>query len=184
MILLDLDGVFVDLHPEVLAVHGIDRARIDEIQPGNWNMYQSFGMKTDHEMWGHPTIQTREFWANLPKTPWADELMAVIDSFFAKDEQCFLTKPLPSSPLSAAAKMDWLAKHYPDRQYLIGGGKKFCAAPNRFLLDDADHNISDFSKCGGHGILFPRRWNKLHFVKDPVNYVHSALTREVRRAGA
>lgn len=169
---LDLDGVFVDLHPKVLDLHGLE---FDEpsLKPGEWYLSRNFGMSED-EMWSHYLLREAEFWADLPKTPWADHLFDMVLRYFSKDELCFLTKPLPGSG-SAHGKQEWVERNYPGIPYLIGDGKLHCAGPDKFLLDDADKNIDEFNKAGGNGILFPRQWNRGGYNREPVRFVAQRL---------
>lgn len=173
MIFIDLDGVVADLHKVVWDLHGLD---INQCIPGEWHAYKAYPGMTDEKMWGDQRMAPASFWADLPKTPWADELMDLVSHYFKPAEQCFLTKPLPNSA-SAAGKQAWIERHYPQHHYLIGGGKHFCASPQRVLLDDADHNCDAFVAHGGHAITFPRRWNSLHATADPLAHVANELER-------
>lgn len=170
---LDLDGVFVDLHPCVVGLHGLTFSE-PELLYNEWNMAKSYVGMTEERMWGHDELREAKFWANLPKTEWADRLMLTVRRYFAPDELCFLTKPLPGTG-SAHGKQEWVERCYPGMRFLIGDGKAHCAGPGKFLLDDATHNINEFNAAGGRGILFPRQWNLGGYQTDPVRYVDKAL---------
>ncbi len=49
-----------------------------------------------------------------------------------------------------------------DRTIISYAPKSLLAGPDTLLIDDKDENITEFRAGGGHGILVPRPWNKLH----------------------
>jgi len=171
MMLLDADGVFVDLHPVLAKVHGF---RMEDWVPGEYNIEKSFPSLSPSDLWEHHEVRHPDFWADLPRTPWADRLMEVILAKFPVSHICFLTMPV-LDPQCAAGKMRWFKKHYPKFKFLIGTSKKFCAGPGKYLIDDSDKNIDEFNAHGGKGILFPRVWNTLHAVEFPVQHIIDSL---------
>jgi 5'(3')-deoxyribonucleotidase len=170
-LLLDADGVFVDLHPVLAKIHDF---KMEAWKPGEYNIEVAFPHITANDLWEHPEVKDAEFWAELPRTPWADELMAYLLTKFDAGSIFFLTMPV-RDPNCAAGKMKWFQKYYPKFKFLIGTSKNFCAGPGRYLIDDSDKNIIEFNQHGGAGILFPRIWNSLHEVKDPVKYVKERM---------
>lgn len=179
-ILLDLDGVLVDLHPEVLRLHGhvFDEARVPA---GEWLISKWVGLD-EETVWKHPDLHSFDFWANLPKTPWFDELMAMVTAYFPVELQCILTKSATTA--TAGGKQAWIERHLPKHHYLIGGGKHFVASPNKILLDDADHNVDAFRAHGGQAILFPRRWNRNNGLWErKLESVHGQLQQLAHQAG-
>lgn len=168
MIFLDADGVFVDLHGPLLKIHGFDMSKWI---PGEYQIERVYDC-TAAALWTHPDVLHPDFWAELPKTPWADELMKVVLN--KTDDVCFLTKPVRDHNCSSG-KARWFKKHYPKIDFLIGSTKKYCASPGKYLIDDFDYNVEEFTRHGGLGILFPRIWNKLHTVTDPIRHVERML---------
>jgi hypothetical protein len=99
---------------------------------------------------------TYGFWANIPKSPEADEIVKLCG-----DDTCLLTTA-QNIPGCVEGKVDWIKKNYTDLPYLVGDvPKAYCAHQNAVLIDDCDKNIEDFIRCGGHGILIPKPWNRL-----------------------
>jgi 5'(3')-deoxyribonucleotidase len=165
---MDLDGCVVDLHDPLLDVHGL---KMEDWKLGEFWFEQAFGVSTE-VMWGHPTVKHPDFWAELPKTPWADDLMALARS---QGDVVFATAPL-EDPNCFSGKKRWLDRHYPKVPFMIGTAKHFLAAPGRALIDDSDSGVAKFTKAGGRGILLPRIWNALHqFRHDPVGVVRRNL---------
>jgi hypothetical protein len=176
MIFLDLDGVFCDLHSRLAEIHG---KSMSDLIPGEWYLEKSWGV-SGHDLWNHPEVKALDFWSTLWKTPWADDLMALITEYYPIEDQCFLTKALPNDPECVRGKALWLERHYPKHAYFIGNGsKKFNAGADKILLDDADHNIAAFINHGGEGILFPRVWNAhYHLEVAPLAYVEERLAEK------
>ena len=168
MILLDNDGVMCDLHTPLMNIH---RFKMQDWKPGVCSIEEVTGL-TAKAVWNHPEVTHKDFWASLPKTPWADDLLALLRR--RTSEICFLTKPV-LDPGCAAGKMRWFKKHYPGVKFLIGTSKKFCAGPGKILIDDSEENVDEFNEYGGRGILFPRVWNKLHSIGDPLAYIADQL---------
>jgi 5'(3')-deoxyribonucleotidase len=172
MILLDADGVFADLHKPLMEIFNF---KMENWPAGEYAIEKVTGL-TARQLWQHPKVLHPDFWANLPKTPWADELMELILTKYSKDEICFLTKPV-MDPNCASGKMRWFKKHYSRFKFLIGTSKKFCAGPNRILLDDSEENVDEFTAHGGLGVLFPRIWNREHHIKDPMTKMRQVFSK-------
>lgn len=154
--LIDLDGVLCDLHNPWIALNGSKWP--EHWPPGEYNMEKVFGWTN---MWKKVD---EKFWAELPLTPWAHELMDIVESNFRQKDICLVTVgPIHEdySHIGASGKIQWIKKHFPQyfNQFLIGPARQFCADSTTILIDDYDGNIDKFRANGGVGILFPRIWN-------------------------
>ncbi|MFT5126811.1 MAG: 5'(3')-deoxyribonucleotidase [Rhodothermales bacterium] len=169
---VDMDGVLVDFVGAALRRH---ERRVDEWPPGEFNMAKVLGIPR-RDFWG--PLEGAEFWATLEPTAEAHELMAVLEAEFGSWELCILSSPT-RDPQCSAGKVQWLQRCLPDysRRFLLGPEKRFCAGPDSLLIDDADHNVDRFREAGGCGILFPRPWNRLHAVTDPLAHVVDCIGR-------
>lgn len=165
-VLVDADGVVADLHPELARIHSF---KMEDWVPGCYDIEKSFPHITTTALWEHPAVKHPDFWADIPKTPWADELMDFLLTRVTREDICFLTMPV-LDPNCAAGKMRWFKKHYPKHKFLIGTSKKFCAGPGKYLIDDSEKNVDEFNAHGGKGILFPRIWNRDHVFFDNVDF--------------
>lgn len=106
-----------------------------------------------------------EFWANLQWNPGGREMY---------DELCklapvtILTSP-SNNGSSAMGKIQWINRELKTRDYLIGGCKWACAAPNHILVDNSIEKITRFISGGGIGVLHPRNsanvWTTINEVK-------------------
>ncbi len=165
--LIDMDGVIADFHLNCAKAHGKE---ICNIKTDTWALEDALGFT--QPWWIHCD---REFWATLPKTHEADQIINLVEFYFDCDEICFVTSP-PSAhgaPLhydseAYYGKKLWLADNYPAKGFGFGytSDKHFYAAPNAYLLDDSNSNIEKFEAVGGHGIIVPRLWNKHYAIAD------------------
>lgn len=116
-----------------------------------------------------------DFWAGLPKTPFADDLLKILEPY----KPTILTKPCG---LSASGTQRWIYKHFPEYfhggRYVITPDKTTCANKNSLLIDDYDENCTGFIWAGGRAILVPRSYNKKR-GKDPVETVKTELKKIV-----
>ena len=78
-ICIDLDGVLVDLHTPLIKLFGDDPATYTEAQlaeVGEWGLGipEIAGKFTKGHFWDKVRAEGSSWWANLPKTPWCDDL--------------------------------------------------------------------------------------------------------------
>ena len=184
MIFCDYDDVLVDFVTQALAVHG----RIDVLRDypaGVWHLKDVLGI-TREEFWQPIDALGPSFWANLPTLPWAEELLALLDSF---DDVAIATAPHPN-PHCYAGKFLSFTGHFggrfaDPRKHSLGGAKERQANANAILIDDCPSNVSAFIGAGGEGILFPQPWNPLGVFhptpESKLEHVRTALDRIVER---
>lgn len=171
---LDIDEVVVDLMTPLSRVHGLTFDR--QNWPNEYDLAKVFG-KSQEEVW--KPVRGSEFWSTLPKTPWADDLVALLRAEFP-DRLCFLSHGMELDPWSFAGKVRWLQEHFPGVPYLLGADKSFVGRPGAFLVDDYEKNETKWQKAGGTAILFPAPWNRFRGHPDPVGLVERMI-RERRR---
>lgn len=169
---VDMDGVLVDFVGGALKLLG---RTVDDWPPGEFNMAKVLDMPR-HEFWG--ALSGAEFWSSLRPTREAHALMATLETTFGSWELCILSSPT-ADPQCLSGKARWLDRCLPEyrRRFLFGPEKRFCAGPDCLLIDDADQNVDSFRAAGGCAILFPRPWNRLHWVADPLAYVTDCIAR-------
>lgn len=163
--LLDLDGVIADFVTGICGAHN---------KPNPYLEKEHFGIFDTAGLWTMPWEEfiepcNKEFWANLPKMPDADEIIAAVTDFFGIENVCILSAPTLNGGC-VDGKIEWLSKHYPQfvesGRYLFGPRKDFCAGPYRVLIDDRDENITKFRENGGNAILLSRPWNSFYFRSE------------------
>jgi 5'(3')-deoxyribonucleotidase len=113
---------------------------------------------------------TLEFWSDMPKMPWADELVDLLSPY----EVIFLTNPIGGKGIYG--RMLWIEKHFPhlSDKYLIGPSKHACANPQTILIDDHEDNTEAFVRHGGEAILVPARFNSREGL-DPMETIRKEL---------
>lgn len=167
----DLDGVLVDFVSAALQEHG--RANL-EWPPGVWSMEEVLGLSTD-AFWQPIRQRGAAFWAELPRYPWAEELVAALEARFGGIT--IATRP-DEHPSSSHGKALFCTRHLPGRPVAMLPAKHLLSRPGRLLIDDSDHNVEAWRQAGGEAILFPRRWNALHAeARWPLLHVGAELAR-------
>lgn len=97
------------------------------------------------------------WWTNLPKLPWADELISVCKK--SCNNVYILTDPGPIAE-AATGKWQWAIDNGLERHILLVRNKSLLATPNSVLIDDRNRYIVPWIECGGMGIRMKRRWRK------------------------
>ena len=154
-IFIDMDGVIADM-----IVH------IDTFFP------RRISLDTEEVWWKyygnilHNVPFNADFWANIPKTPEADELMALAEDF---GEVCVHTSFMEKEGC-IEGKVRWMKRWYPNVPFFVGspGVKHFLSHTNSVLVDDKTSNVTEFLAEGGHAFLWPTPWNQMDINVDRV----------------
>lgn len=166
MIFLDMDGVLCDFVSAAFRVHGKE-FKPEAYPRGVFNLETVIGCSTA-EFWHRIDNAGEDFWTNLEPYPWAKELT---NELLALDRVIIATSP-SHSPNSYSGKRKWLIRMGFSRlQSMFGSSKQLMARPGRWLVDDAEHNISAWRDEGGRAVIVPQPWNFAAPVSDPVEYV-------------
>lgn len=175
-ILVDLDEVLADFVGSALRLHGVAVETFQRRQPaGTWDM--TIGLDLSPEAFWSPINSMGErFWANLPKLPWANQLISLISGI--TDDWHIVSSP-SRCPTSYNGKVRWLKKEFGEGfdRFALTPHKYIFAKPGVILIDDRDQNIDDFVAAGGEGIVFPTHLNTNHLFKnDPLTFIKSRLS--------
>jgi hypothetical protein len=173
-IFLDLDGVIRDFVAGAIK-HFELKATYEDVIHYNW-LYERVKKVYGLSKIGFWESLDRDFWLSLPLTDYALEMLALMLPY----KPTILTAPTLNS---AGPTQAWIRKNLPDyfhdKRYLIGPAKASCAHKGALLIDDKGGNISSFIAAGGYGLLFPRPWNQLHGILEPVEHI-ALMLREMR----
>ena len=159
---LDVDGVLANLNSAIY-----DRFKAQN-KTNIWHL--DIGKSNDEIL----ESLDLDFWKNIPKLPWSDELIEMVDHT-SNGKWSFLTKG-PKQSFAWSGKMEWIKKHYPRHfdKLIICVEKSRLASHRHCLIDDYDINVNEFKKAGGEVIHFPSYLGP-HFTReqleDPVQYV-------------
>jgi len=164
-VILDMDGVMVDLHKGLARWLRFDMA---DYTPGEYDLWKVY----PHHMKGFSWDDLGEnFWANIEPTSEASQIMQMIhghNSFvFTCPINFYDNKPIKGA---MEGKLRWLQKympiHFEEGRYLFGRHKHFIVNSDMILIDDHDEYVNAFNAAGGRAILFPRLWNSEHENAD------------------
>lgn len=174
---LDQDGVLADFVGGACRVHGKCNPFVLKKNLGQFELVKLWNM-TEAEFW-KPIDATGEFfWTELEPTAEAKDIVDLAVGVFGLENVAVLTAP--SSDLGCVpGKRAWMKRWFPklERKMIFANAsnKHFLAGPGRFLVDDRDSNIEDFTASGGTGILVPRPWNKDHDTDAVIETVRGRL---------
>lgn len=168
IILLDVDGVLADFVGATLNL--VDRR---DVKVDRWDFHENLGM-TANQLWTKIDGAGHDFWANMPKLPWADELVDMLAKSGLTTILC--TSPSLSDGCNSG-KVAWIRKNFPQfhRQFMITPCKHLLRG-DFVLIDDSDDNVRKFRQNGQSAILFPQPWNlNRDLIADRIGYIKFSL---------
>lgn len=172
-VFLDLDGIIRDF---VQGVIDKFRLNITHHDIDRWHYFEEELNIPD--FW---ELLDDDFWANLPKTPFADRVLKIVYPY----NTVILTSPTYNS---AGGTQKWIRKNLPEyfdqKRYLIGPAKWACAERNSLLIDDYERNANDFLYAGGNSILFPAPWNSKREIAFDVGHFKTVFLYHVNTQDA
>lgn len=157
-ICIDLDEVVANWYEGICDLYDV-KPWPYPFPVNEWDFY-------NHPPIGKPTEEVKKladenFYFNLQKTAYADELVLWAKWMVGKENTFFLSTPWHNNGC-CDGKRRWVDKNYPGylKRTFLGSHKWIAAFPGSLLIDDKDDNIEEFKKYGGGGLLIPRPWNK------------------------
>jgi 5'(3')-deoxyribonucleotidase len=173
-----MDGVLVDFDGGACKIHGVASPWLKPENLGKWGAEKEFGFSYD-DFW-LPMGET--FWAKLKWTAEGQEILAITERVFGRENICLMTTPCQTAGC-AAGKIEWIKKNMPTEyreQFMLGFQKYFCAHTDTILIDDSDKNVNAFRAHGGSAILVPRLWNTNYkHVPYMMNYFKEEMSKYV-----
>ncbi len=183
MIVLDMDGVLVNFCDAAYRVCGRRHEYVGDV-PTQRDFWKDWGL-SGNEFWARVAAAGPGFWVNMPKYPWADELIELARSC---GDVYVATQPPPNKLAWSSAcsgKRQAIASLFgrnlagfsiTDSKHLLGH------VPGAVLIDDFEDNCERFRECGGAAVLFPQPWNRARRDVDRrMTLVRSALKHMTRR---
>lgn len=153
-VFIDMDGVLADFTKSALSLFNITEYEVPTSPSKaccmtNWKGMENISINVFWELLNKSGI---EFWYNLDKTEWADDLILKCKKDF--DNVYILTTP-SKDPMCLAGKAMWVDKYYPDMSsnVIYTKHKKLLAHADAILLDDMEYNIQSFENNGGSNCL-------------------------------
>lgn len=180
MIICDMDDVLVDFINPAISLHGWSREQLETqriARGGIWDAREVMGM-TNTQWWKPIHKAGVGFWEYLPKMPWFDELVALLDK--ASNGIWWLSSAPSARIDSYTGKLRWVQRNLPGvlSHTYVNQHKSALAKPGRYLIDDRPDNVHQFNANGGTGILFPHAGNYLReYANDPLPHLSNELQR-------
>lgn len=163
VICIDLDGVLVDMHTDLARLFGDDPETYTQkewAEIGEWGLsIPSVDGKfsSPDDFWDKVRAKGAQWWIDLPKLPWADELWNTAKETGAT---CVvLTTPAPF-PECAYGKWQWVHENLHTENIFIARPKNICSKEGTWLIDDrAALYGKTWEDLGGRFISLKREWN-------------------------
>lgn len=169
-IFIDMDGVLADLVGPICELIGFD---FEQYPKGVYGLDGAFGIPLA-ELWEKIHAKGSDFWADLPRMDGARGLVAACQAI---SQRVYVLSGPSESPESYHGKRRWMERHFPDVPLMLipASHKYTLAGRRRLLIDDSDANVDDWRKADGWAITYPQRWNRLHYLNDPLGHVFRKL---------
>lgn len=174
-LLLDLDGVIADLHRPLLKLLGAKHTYEDITY---WNFFDD-----KYPNWREVTADPN-FWANLPYTPEARELITGLQDIAGHPDHIIICTAPTGAKGCIDGKIEWVNRNLwktAARDMLLTFSKRVAAKGN-VLVDDSDDNCNKFIKAGGKACLVAAPWNQRRGWRKNGTYNVQTLLDEVRAA--
>lgn len=175
-IYVDLDDVFVNFRDAAAKLHGYEWRQVEQmaLDSGVWDMRDWFKM-SDDEFWAPINELGEEYWLGLGVNPWANKLVAMLDSTGLE----WFIATSPSKHISSyLAKTKFLHNFLSHDRFFVTRYKYLLGDPGDVLIDDREETLAKFESRGElrRGIIFPALGNRLHDKRaDPLPYVARRL---------
>jgi 5'(3')-deoxyribonucleotidase len=155
---IDLDDTIAAWEEAAARAHGVDAAKLPPPGSPGKAFADMLGMSAS-QFWAK--LNSHEFWAAIPRTDFAHDLVALAVRLAGDGNVCLLTRPT-LSPYSASGKVEWIQREFPklSRSYSITIEKFRLCRPGDVLVDDSQDNVAEWIDCGGVGVLVPSRRNR------------------------
>ncbi|MCK5019041.1 MAG: hypothetical protein KAS32_18415 [Candidatus Peribacteraceae bacterium] len=165
-IFIDLDDTLVDFIGQAAILLGFTGVSTKQSLKKFWNYINEKGMQA--ELWARLNSAGPEWWANLPKLPWADELMKAANA--ACKDVIILTSPGRNSGAEIAAhgKLLWTLREYKDNMLILAYKKYMCSSPGALLIDDWNKFTVPWEERGGVALKLRREWHDTGYSPDEI----------------
>jgi len=166
-IFLDLDEVLVDFVSSAYSL--MCKVHFNPATKDYIDFIDKFNLNEDYrtESWAKIKNEGPDWWTNLPKLEWADELWATANA--ACGTVAVLTAP-GRLPEAASGKWQWAKNGIGRKNIILAGSKHLVASPGAILIDDRDKYITSWEEAGGIGIQLRRNWSSSGYFPEEIIY--------------
>jgi len=173
IILLDIDGVLADF-----VGHALKLLHKEEVIVDRWDFYDQLEM-TAKEFWNAIDKAGHNFWANIPKLPWADHIIEQLQlNIHDTEHKIILCTSPTNSPYCVSGKIEWIHKNYPQFKdyFIITPCKTLLGGRDNIVIDDNEMNCESFNSMGSHTVLFPQLWNSnKDLINNRIQFFHKRM---------
>lgn len=159
-IFIDLDDTFVDFVGAAYELMGGPKVATTADYNKFWDFLWQDGRQD--ELWSRIIKKGPQWWTDLKKLEWADELWKVANE--ACDDVIFLSSPGSGkyhggAEIAAHGKIMWSVKHYKENMLVLAYRKYMCSYPGALLIDDWGKYIEPWEQRGGKALHLRRPWH-------------------------
>jgi len=174
-IFIDLDDTLVDFMGQAAILLGYSGVNTKQDLTRFWTLVSGDQMQT--ELWARLNAAGSEWWANLPKLPWADDLLAAANA--ACDDVVILTSPgcRSGAEIAAKGKILWSLREYRNNELILAHKKYMCSSPGAVLVDDWGKFTKPWEQRGGTAVKLRRDWNETGHSPDDIIDAFTRYTR-------
>lgn len=124
-------------------------------------------------------------WDKMTPTEEAFDLFQLLKKYF-EFSQVFIVTSVPLSRSCLGKCADWYLTYLPEyvksNKVIFCPDKSLLASRFSILLDDHEKTCRRFSRAGGWSILFPRPWNSLGKIYNPLGYIDYELKKILNKS--
>jgi len=161
MLLIDMDDVIADLQQEWIRRYNKDyNDNLDYRKIDLWNIEKHIRPECGSKIRDY--FKEPTFYFNLKPIDGAIEGIYKIMNILDINKIRICTYCLWDAVYGFSEKIMWIEKHIPELRdkVIIAKDKYLLARHDRILIDDAPHNLNEFSQFNGTSIVFDKSYNK------------------------
>lgn len=202
--------IFVDIHETLAGFKAAELETRSECPDhwGNWFLGNRIGLSDsmklmcipeNYQKWkgSHPCLQEvfeepvhdfwefwrePEEWEDLPKMPWADELMEMLEDF---DDVYLLSSPPRGAPEGITGTYNWVKRHYPryERKCIFCPTEEkhlLCSSPEDVVIDDSPKVWENWEAVGGKIVRIPSLFMAYEYTDWGDSHYRNTLLNRAR----
>lgn len=177
-ICLDLDDVLVDFEGAAEKLL-LGRRLVDVKEQRKFWFAVKHRSDLRDKMWKSIASQGSDWWLNLKKLQWADDLWEISNRI--SENVLILSSPgndPKAAPSAAEGKVAWSFKEFGSNRVCLITDKYLCSGKDVILVDDLNRFIKPWENSGGFSIKLRKRWEHRdegytpdHIIKALKNYL-------------
>ena len=172
-ILLDMDGVIVDLVPAVELLYDV---KFDFSQ-GSSRFYKKLGISM-YEL--ETDLDQSKFWTDLKPTQYMEKIFQILKKRKLFNRTILCTQGI-FRPEAHAGRLRWIQKYchdfYQRKAFINIQDKSLLARRDKILVDDYEDNCLGFMSAGGWAVHFMADWIPTYRKIDPISLFEMDLDR-------